>query len=302
MDMGTTNTRLWLYDGETEVAFRKGAFGAKSGKLQGKDYLYGKVRELMLGLLSENGASEQDVECTVVSGMAGSEGGICNIPHISLPAGENKLASSVVRKEVSEITSIPFIFVPGLKQITGNEIIDVMRGEEMESIGICFELEISGSAVLVLPGTHNKIIRMNESGEIAEFCTTMSGEILDLAVRNSILAGSVSHDFTPITEELFAGVRYAEENGFNAALFHVRVMSMNGKSADELSSFLYGAVLGQDVELIKRFAGTGKVYVGGKESLQKIYALLLGDKAIAIPREISDFAVRDQLLRIYQML
>lgn len=302
MDMGTTNTRLWLYDGEKEVAFIKGAFGAKSGKLNGKDYLYGKVRELMLGVLSENGASEQDVECTLVSGMAGSEGGICNIPHRSLPAGENKLACSVVTKQVDEIIAAPFIFVPGLKQMDGETITDVMRGEEMESIGICLGLEISGSAVLVLPGTHNKIIRMNERGEIAEFCTTMSGEILDLAVRNSILAGSVAHDFALVSEELFAGDRFARENGLNAALFHVRVMGMNGKSIDELSSFLYGAVLGQDVELIKRFAGDGKMYVGGKESLQKIYALLLGDNAIAIPREISDFAVRDQLLRIYQII
>ena len=302
MDMGTTNTRLWLYDEGNELGFAKGAFGAKSGKLNGKEFLYGKVRELMLGLLSENGATEADVECTVVSGMAGSEGGICNIPHISLPAGEIKLASSVVRKQVDEIISAPFVFVPGLKQMAGDEIVDVMRGEEMESIGIRFELDFSDSAVLVLPGTHNKIIRMDENGDIVEFCTTMSGEILDLAVRNSLLTGSVSHDFTLVSEELFAGDRFARENGFNAALFHVRVMGMNGKSLDELSSFLYGAVLGQDAELIKRFAGDGKMYVGGKESLQKIYALLLGENAIAIPREISDFAVRDELLKIYQII
>ena len=302
MDMGTSNTRLWLYNGESEVACVKGAFGARSGKLQGKDFLYGKLRELIFGVLNEKGVSERDVECIMVSGMAGSEGGICDVPHISLPAGEMKLASSVVRKAVSEITSIPFIFVPGLKKVENGLKTDVMRGEETETAGICNALGLKDGAVLVLPGTHNKVIRLNAAGEIVDFCTTMSGEIADIVIKNSILAGSVAHDFTLVKEQLFAGARYADENGFNAAVFHVRVMGMNGLGCDELSSFLYGAVFSQDVEIIKRFAGESKIYVGGKESLQRIYCALLGDCALIIPRDASDNAVRDQLIRIYGMI
>lgn len=302
MDMGTTNTRLWLYNGETEVACVKGAFGARSGKLQGRDFLYGKLRELIFGVLNEKGVSERDVECIMVSGMAGSEGGICDVPHISLPAGEMKLASSVVRKAVSEITSIPFIFVPGLKKVENELKTDVMRGEETETAGIYNAMGLKDGAVLVLPGTHNKVIRVNAVGEIVDFCTTMSGEIADIVIKNSILAGSVAHDFDLVEEQLFAGARYAEENGFNAAVFHVRVMGMNGLGCDELSSFLYGAVFGQDVALIKRFAGDKMVYVGGKESLQRIYCSLLGDCARTLPRGASDNAVRDQLIRIYGMI
>jgi 2-dehydro-3-deoxygalactonokinase len=302
MDMGTTNTRLWLYNGETEVACVKGAFGARSGKLQGREFLYGKLRELIFGVLNENGVSERDVECIMVSGMAGSEGGICDVPHISLPAGEMKLASSVVRKAVSEITSVPFIFVPGLKKVENELKTDVMRGEETETAGIYNAMGLKDGAVLVLPGTHNKVIRVNAAGEIVDFCTTMSGEIADIVIKNSILAGSVAHDFDLVEEQLFAGARYAEENGFNAAVFHVRVMGMNGLGCDELSSFLYGAVFGQDVALIKRFAGDKMVYVGGKESLQRIYCSLLGDCARTLPRGASDNAVRDQLIRIYGMI
>lgn len=302
MDMGTTNTRLWLYNGESEVACVKGAFGARSGKLQGKDFLYGKLRELIFGVLNENSVSERDVECIMVSGMAGSEGGICDVPHISLPAGEMKLASSVVRKAVSEIASVPFIFVPGLKKVENELKTDVMRGEETETAGIYNAMGLKDGAVLVLPGTHNKVIRVNAAGEIVDFCTTMSGEIADIVIKNSILAGSVAHDFDLVEEQLFAGARYAEENGFNAAVFYVRVMGMNGLGCDELSSFLYGAVFGQDVALIKRFAGDKMVYVGGKESLQRIYCSLLGDCARTLPRGASDNAVRDQLIRIYGMI
>ena len=302
MDMGTSNTRLWLYNGESEVACVKGAFGARSGKLQGRDFLYGKLRELIFGVLNENGVSEEDVECIMISGMAGSEGGICDVPHISLPAGEMKLASSVVSKTVSEITAIPFIFVPGLKKVENELKTDVMRGEETETAGIYNAMGLKDGAVLVLPGTHNKVIRVNAAGEIVDFCTTMSGEIADIVIKNSILAGSVAHDFDLVEEQLFAGARYAEENGFNAAVFHVRVMGMNGLGCDELSSFLYGAVFGQDVALIKRFAGDKMVYVGGKESLQRIYCSLLGDCARTLSRGASDNAVRDQLIRIYGMI
>ena len=63
-----------------------------------------------------------------------------------------------------------------------------------------------------------------------------------------------------------------------------------------------GAVFGQDVALIKRFAGDKMVYVGGKESLQRIYCSLLGDCARTLPRGASDNAVRDQLIRIYGMI
>ena len=299
MDMGTTNTRLWLYDGDKEIGFCRGAFGAKSGKLQGRDFLYGKLRELIFGMLEENGVSEEDVECIMISGMAGSEGGICNIPHISLPAGEMKLASSVVRKDVSEITSIPFVFVPGLKQMENGKMTDIMRGEETEATGLFLTMGLTDGAVLILPGTHNKVIRMNAAGEIVEFCTTMSGELADIVIKNSILTGSVSHEFELNEAQLLAGAEFSVKNGISAALFHVRVMGMNGCGSDELSSFLYGAVFGQDVESIKRFAGDDKVYVGGKESLQKIYALLIGDKAVAVPRGSSDFAVRDQLMRLH---
>ena len=302
MDMGTTNTRLWLYDNDNELACVKGAFGARSGKLQGRDFLYGKLRELIFGVLNEKGISERDVECIMVSGMAGSEGGICNIPHISLPAGEMKLAQSVVSKTVGEITSIPFIFVPGLKQMENGRMTDIMRGEETETAGICNALGLRDGAVLVLPGTHNKVIRLNAAGEIVGFQTTMSGEIADIVIKNSILAGSVAHDFDLVEEQFYAGADFAEQNGLNAAVFHVRVMGMDGLGRDELSSFLYGAVFSQDVESIKRFAGESKIYVGGKESLQKIYALLLGDKAEAIPRDVSDFAVRDELKKIYRVI
>ena len=153
-----------------------------------------------------------------------------------------------------------------------------MRGEETEAIGLVLSLSLSEASVLALPGTHNKIISVSDKGEILDFHTTFSGELLDSIVTNTILAGQVSHKFEIVDSEVLKGAAYSKENGLNAALFHIRVMAKNKIGIDKLSSFLYGAVISEDIDLIKRIARGKKIYVGGRRTLRYIYSLLLGEE------------------------
>ncbi len=301
MDMGTSNTRLWLIKDGGVLALKKGSFGAGSSKTHGKSFLYDSLKGLLCELTHENSISEKEIECILVSGMAGSELGLLEIPHISLPADIYRLSDSLTVKNIPEISEIPFIFVPGLRQICGDTVTDIMRGEETETSGIISTLAHYEDTIIVLPGTHNKIICVNASGEISEFHTTLSGELLAMAVSNSILAGQVKHDFNLSEADLLRGAAYAKENGLNSALFHIRVMAKNGGSSDVLSSFLYGAVIGQDIPLIKRIASGKSIYVGGKESLKKAYCALLGSDACAIDTCTADNAVLIGLQSIYKL-
>ena len=61
MDMGTSNTRLFLYDGERVVDSGKGAFGAGSTLAEGREYLTSHVRGLLCDILDRNGLAEADV-------------------------------------------------------------------------------------------------------------------------------------------------------------------------------------------------------------------------------------------------
>lgn len=301
MDMGTSNTRLWLCDNDILVGAKKGAFGAGSSKSHGKAFLFDSLKALVGELLGENSVTEDAVEYIFVSGMAGSNIGLYDLPHIPLPAGIGTLAENLKEVRIAEITAIPFVFVPGLKKLCGDEIADVMRGEETETAGIIRLASECADAVLVLPGTHNKVIATDGDGMVTDFFTSFSGELLNIIISHSILTGQVMHGTEIVDREVLSGADFAKVNGLNAAIFHIRVMWMNGKSVAEMSSFLYGAVMGQDVELIKRMAQGRRVYVGGRESLKRVYGLLLGEGTLALDAEVADNAVRCGLCELYKM-
>ena len=302
MDMGTSNTRLFLCDGTAVIDEAKEPFGAKLGKTQGRDTLYENLHRMICELLNKHRLAESDVECLVVSGMAGSEMGLCEIPHLPLPMDETVLARELTKKSIPTITSIPFLFVPGLKRTQADEIADIMRGEETEIVGILSAVSNAENAVIVLPGTHNKIVILDENGGITDFYSTLSGELTDLVISGSILAGSVSHQFQVFERQVRQGMEYADLHGLNAALFHIRVMEKNGIECDALSSFLYGAILGQDVKLIRRYAHGNRIYLGGNRQLQTVYRILLeNERVVALDRELADSAVCRGLQRIYRI-
>lgn len=302
MDMGTTNTRIWLCENGTVTDKSKERFGAKTGKAEGKEALFSKTRNMIRELLSKNSLSERDIECIVVSGMAGSEIGLCEVPHRAIPTDCYDSAKNLHETVIPQITSIPFHFVAGLKKQNGDTLCDIMRGEETEIFGILPYLPRGERAVAVLPGTHNKVILINEKGEISDFCTTLSGELLDMIITHSILSSAVTHAFRVSETDVKRGNEYAHSHGINAALFHVRVMEKNGSPPDALSSFLYGAVLGQDTDLIRSFADGAKIFIGGNERLQTVYSILLKDlSASPLSREVSDNATLRGLNEVYKI-
>ena len=300
MDMGTSNTRIWLCEEKRIVDVKKAHFGAKLGKLEGKAILYERLGNLINEFLKANNIEKEKIDCVITSGMSGSEIGLFEIPHLELPADVYKEATSLSVRLLPEITDIPFWFVPGLKHTVNGQLADIMRGEETEVFGILPYLPKGTPAIIILPGTHNKIIRVNQNGEIVSFKTTLSGELLDMVINNSILRGSVSHEFSVSEIDVLRGASYAQSFGLNAALFHVRVMEKNKYSGNQLSSFLYGAVLSEDIAAIINYAGTDNIYIGGSKALQSVYHILLKDvSSIPLDKAVADASVVSGLQDIY---
>lgn len=301
LDIGTSNTRLCLYSHGNLVCTKKMAIGAGSTKTFGKDFLFKKLKDLILSILSENYIREESVAYIFASGMAGSELGLCEIPHIPLPVNVCNLEQHIQTHTLSQITSIPIAFVPGIKKVQDNMLADIMRGEEVESIGIFNALSTHEDFVLVLPGTHNKVICVRSDGTITDFYSTMSGEVLHNIISNSILTGQVDHDFEIEKSAVLHGAQYAAENGLHATLFHVRVMAMNKLRKDTLCSFLYGAVISQDIEKIRHFSTGKPIYIGGRHELKDTYGILLGDNAIKLSSGICEQAVNNGIAAIRQI-
>lgn len=301
MDMGTSSTRICLWESQ-RIDDTRGDFGAKLALTDGKDILYSRLGALISELLERNGVITSEVEAIITSGMATSEMGLCEIPHIALPADISKLAQSVVIRSINEITDIPFVFVPGLKAVCNGKLKDIMRGEETESFGIISNAGLSGEIILMLPGTHNKILKISENGEIVDFCTTLAGELLDTVIKNTVLMGAVSHDFTVNEYQVLRGALSARQNGLTSALFSARVMSKNGLDKDSISSFVYGAVLSEDLPAIKSFSQGKPIYIGGRETLKRVYSILLDGESISpLNDDISQLATHNGLLEIYKI-
>ena len=294
MDMGTSNTRLFLFDGQKVLDTEKGAFGAGSTLSEGRAFLENGVKSLIGTILARNGLCECEISYILASGMASSELGICEVPHLAAPAALSDLVNGLRPIKVETITAIPFLIVPGVrKNNDAGEIEDMMRGEETETFGICDLMQVDKNAVLVLPGSHNKILALDENGAICDFATSMSGELMSAVSGHTILKGAVSYDYALDEEALREGAEFAKRFGLGAALFRVRVLTKRQNAgADAISSFFSGAVLSSDAELAKEYAKEGrKVYVGGKESLRHALAILIGGDVCELPDEVSANAV-----------
>ena len=76
MDMGTTNTRLYMCANNQVVDHVKGSFGASFGKRNGRLELCKRVGSLLNDLLEQCAVKECDIESIVALVMAGSEIGL----------------------------------------------------------------------------------------------------------------------------------------------------------------------------------------------------------------------------------
>ena len=299
MDMGTSSTRLWLVKGDAILAQKKGAFGASLSQREGKEGLFAALSALLDALLLEANATAESVSFIAVSGMAGSEIGLYDLPHTTLPTGLYELSARAERVVLPEVSSIPFLFVPGVKVMAGEGLADLMRGEETEVAGILSRFPEAKDSLIVLPGTHNKYVRVDGEGQIIDFHTAMSGELIAVIMGNTILRDALSFDFTLDEAALLRGAAYVAREGLGAALFSIRVAAKNGKSKDDLTSFLFGAVLSEDAAQIRRRACGARVFVGGRASLRRALVLLLeGERVYELDESISSGAVREGLLRI----
>ena len=273
LDGGTTNTRIVLMrDGTPDISVKL-AVGA--GSYREKSEYFEAISKGISELLERSVLTEADIECVVASGMVTSEKGLYELPHISVPAGINELAHGMKEVSFPEISSIPFWFIPGVKQVSENLCdTDMMRGEETELTGLCDN--ILPNCMYVLPGSHSKLILTDGNGRITSFKTMLTGEMLASLSAHTILRDAVSFTDVSIDEcYLNTGCEYAESHGLNEALFKVRILkNLLGADKNEVYSFFLGAVLQGEIGQIVA-SGAEKVVVGGKAALRSSMLALL---------------------------
>lgn len=288
VDGGTTNTRVRLVCDGKVVASRHINVGARNG-IDGNDSLKKALKQAIGELLDENSLSERDVIRILASGMITSEFGLIELPHVNAPAGIAELHESMAEVNFPEISSIPFVFIRGIRVNSDSlQNVDIMRGEETETVGIMNDTY----CIYVLPGSHSKIIEVDSKGRICRFATMLTGEMISALSQGTILKDAVDLSQSEFdTEMLNFGHAYTNEHGINNALFKTRVLkNVLKKSPKEVYSFFIGAILSDEINYIISL-DPKKIVIGGKKQIREATATILSHNCKAEVLSLDDGAV-----------
>lgn len=261
VDMGTTNTRVWLTLDSVPLARARDVVGARDTARDGSPE---RIRAALRDLIAQVRAEGQRVaparppSCVIASGMITSPLGLREVAHVAAPAGLREIAAAAECHMFPEVTDLPVLLVPGVRteggRKGGHEVgaFDVMRGEETLCLGLAESGAIEGASVILTLGSHWKAICFDASGRIAASVTTLSGELIHAAQTQTILASAVrqgvaTETFDPWWVE--AGAEEQRRSGLPRALFCVRLLQQIGESSpDERFAYLAGAVVGADFD------------------------------------------------------
>lgn len=308
IDCGTTNLRVTICDNTgLPFAVTRRAGGVRHTAIDGHNgRLKAMLREAIDEALSAAHLTYNEITACVAYGMITSNVGLLEIPHLAAPSSAAALHQGMRTAVFDEIAPFPIAFIPGVRNFGGTVSaenfsgMDMMRGEETESIGLWQLLKPQKESVFVLPGSHNKFVRMDPQGRILGCMTSISGELLDAVTHHTILADAVGREFA-YEADYDAGMAQqgaleCARSGLGRAAFAGRILhQLGGESSVRLRSYLLGAVLAQDVLALRTFMGDSfgdtAVYIAGKMPLRKAFAdvmLALGlPNAQQIPEEIS---------------
>lgn len=264
IDTGTTNTRVFLWDGSEQLKdWNKENVGVRNTAIDGnnKRLLMG-IKKCMEELLERNHIVYEDVRCIVASGMITSNLGLVEIPHCTAPAGQKELAEKIRPVVIEELCPLPIWFIPGIKNDVENlsmdniTKMDIMRGEEVEAVAVLEHHKSSRPDLLILPGSHTKFIYLNENGQVAGCMTSIAGELLSSVIQDTIIADAVGKSFLEIedyqSELVIRGFEEAAKFGLGRTCFSGRIMNQFlTKNKAAVRNFIYGAVLQGDLQAME---------------------------------------------------
>jgi 2-dehydro-3-deoxygalactonokinase len=292
IDGGTTNTRASLWkDPGVCVDMVKSEVGVRITSIEGSNAsLKNAVKGLLEQLLQNNSLSYDRIAGIYACGMITSKEGLAELPHLIAPAGMADFVRGLAKVELPDVAPLPIHFVRGLKNRDGGcltleevEQMDVMRGEETETLALLDLFGNERGTLFALPGSHTKFVSVDADGNMIGCLSSLAGELLSAVTLNTILAGAVGKQFAGADynrEMLLAGYRTARDTSLARAAFSTRMLQMFIPSDEQdRASFLLGAVLENDVAAVKSSKALSvtrdmKLVIAGKEPLASALKLL----------------------------
>lgn len=259
IDWGTSNLRVMrIGEGGTILDARSDPRGA--GGLTSGDFPT---------VLNDVAGAWLDERLPVLAcGMAGGRGKWHEVAYRAAPATLDDLGQSLI----CPLDRTDVRIVPGLKAMASGRMVDVMRGEETQVMGLDLE---PGSHRVVAPGTHSKWISARP-GQVVGFRTFMTGELF-AAIRKGTILGADMGEPGADADAFAAGVdRALREPAVTAALFSVRVEALADRlSIEAAADYLSGLLIGAEIAAQCHDTHSPVTLVGA-QALNARYATALG--------------------------
>ncbi|WGR96508.1 2-dehydro-3-deoxygalactonokinase [Bradyrhizobium sp. ISRA443] len=288
VDWGTSSFRLWLMDRSGRALDQR---RSDEGMVAAAKPGFASVLQSHLDALGV--AADLPV---VICGMAGARQGWVEAGYIDTPAHLSDVLDHavVVGGQARDIR-----ILPGIAQ-RDTAAPDVMRGEETQLLG-ALGFDAAGEAVVCMPGTHSKWVRMR--GETVErFATFMTGELFSAVARETILSHAVNGAGEAVDQDAFGA---AVTDAFNAPalaanlLFRVRSRQLLfGGSASAARETISGTLIGLELAagLAERPRETPVMLIASGR-LQRLYQMALETLSIPLRFVDAEEAVRRGLSR-----
>ena len=273
-DWGTSNFRLRhinchtldvLSEHRTDMGIKKCFQLFQAQQKVSQEHFFGNYLTSQIEKLDRSVTKDSLI---IASGMLSSSIGMHELPYTEMPISFN--GKEIISKEIFLEKDRRLLLISGAK--TQN---DVMRGEEIQAIGLSHQLPDQEKGILLLPGTHSKHLYFDK-GRFIDFNTHMTGELYEIISRHSILAPSLLQtEWNSKYEESFLkGVVKGVANEQMTVLFSIRANSLlHGVSAQENAYFLSGLLVGAELANLKN--KSEKVYLAATDVQHELYKLAL---------------------------
>jgi 2-dehydro-3-deoxygalactonokinase len=294
VDVGTTNTRVWLMSGSEVLARAQSQVGVRDSDSAGSNAtLRATLRELIAKVQDplHHGANSNAPVCVVAAGMIGSAHGLSELPHVAAPAGVQELSAATAPFEFPDVTPLPFFIVPGVRSGSTGDTepldplggqTDVMRGEETLCVGLHALGLVNSPALVLTLGSHWKAIQLGAEGTILSSVTSLSGEMISAVQTGTILASSIGNEWPTkmAADWLDAGMAEQRRSGLPRALFCVRLLELSDEGTKaERFAYLLGSFIAAELDALVARGGTNdlaEILISGHAAIAGAWAYALG--------------------------
>ena len=210
--------------------------------------------------------SEHQNHLLILSGMASANIGMFEMDYAEMPFGKN--GHDLVKKHFTLPNGSEVLLISGARSQAG-----MMRGEEIQALGLADQLDQYGNGILLLPGTHSKHI-LYEKGQYADLKTFMTGELFELLSQKSILENNVtSNAWSEERKQSFLeGVELGASGKMTASLFSIRARHLLQNSEKEDNFYLLsGLLIGDELSYLKN--ENAAIFLAAPSATENLYQL-----------------------------